>query len=100
MDIPDAGTGEEAGALDNRLSLNPNDPMWKDKVGEWEDGQEYNVTLKVRQISPGEFEVVGMEGGDAAEEAAEPADTVEGEEDPAGEGENPAMMALMAQNRE
>lgn len=55
--IPDK---EEAGAVDNRLSLVPSDfPVIED----WQDGEEYDLSdlgsdTKLRQISPGEFEVV------------------------------------------
>lgn len=50
----------EAGLEDNRLSLDPNQPDWKDTLASWEDGGEYTVTAKIRQISPGEFQVVEM----------------------------------------
>ncbi len=44
----------EPGAVDNRLSLIPKEFG----VEDWEDGKTYDISLKVRQISPGEFEVV------------------------------------------
>lgn len=61
----------DPGAVDNRLSLDPNDARWKDMLAEWEDGQEYTVTLTITQLSPGEFEVsrVSGEGESPAEEA-------------------------------
>lgn len=49
---------DEAGATDNRLSLNPGQ---FDFTKDWEDGSTYTITAKVRQISPGEFEVVEAE---------------------------------------
>lgn len=55
--IPDK---EEPGAVDNRLSLVPSDfPVIED----WADGEEYDLSdlgsdTKLRQISPGEFEVI------------------------------------------
>jgi hypothetical protein len=59
---------EEPGAVDNRLSLIPSDfPVIED----WQDGEEYSLSelgadVKIRQISPGEFEV--MPGAPAPEE--------------------------------
>ncbi len=68
-----AVTPEEPGAVDNRLSITPSDfPA----VAEWEDGQEYDISelgegVKLRQISPGEFEVMpGSEAENAGEAAA------------------------------
>lgn len=51
-------TMDEAGAQDNRMSLDPSNPQWKDTVGSWEDGKTYTMTVTLRQISPGEFEVL------------------------------------------
>lgn len=71
--------GGEAGAVDNRLSLDPNSDQWPE-VGEWKDGETYTFTnVKVRQVSPGEFEVIEAtpeegptdeEGGEAEPEPA------------------------------
>lgn len=61
---------EEPGAQDNRLSLDPNDPTFE-FAANWEDGKEYNVNLRVRQISPGEFEPISGEEGEPAEGEAE-----------------------------
>jgi len=47
----------DPGAVDNRLSLDPNNVDWADEIADWEDGSEYTLTIKVTQISPGEFEV-------------------------------------------
>lgn len=63
----------EPGALDNRLSLDPNDPRWGEKISEWENGQEYTIQIRVRQVSPGEFEVVGMKGSGAVNYAGQAA---------------------------
>jgi hypothetical protein len=54
-----SGSGPEPGASDNLLSLNIKDfPVIKD----WEDGETYELSdlegAQLRQISPGEFEVV------------------------------------------
>lgn len=59
----------EPGAVDNRLSLIPNEFG----VDGWEDGKTYEISLKVRQISPGEFEVI--ERTDSEEEEPEEAQT-------------------------
>lgn len=54
-----SGEGPEPGASDNLLSLNPKDfPV----IADWKDGETYDLTdlegAQLRQISPGEFEVV------------------------------------------
>lgn len=90
---------DEPGAQDNRLSLDPNDPKFA-FAADWQDGQEYNVNLKVRQISPGELEVIEgtegepVEGADTetpAEDQAEP-----GEEAPMANGRTPAIQEAIA----
>lgn len=68
--------GDEPGAVGNRLSLDPNDDRWSSTVGEWADGETYNLNMKVRQISPGEFEVVS-----AKPTESEPADEPPAEEE-------------------
>jgi hypothetical protein len=58
---PTAGQagGLDAGEVENRLSLNPNDERWADELLGWEDGAEYVLAnVRVIQISPGEFEVL------------------------------------------
>ena len=55
---------DEARSGDNFLTLNPNEFPVLEK---WEDGNDYSILLKVRQVSPGEFEVT-----DAKEAPAEP----------------------------
>lgn len=74
-----AGEAQDPGAVDNRLSLDPNDPNWKETISDWEDGEDYTVTVTMRQISPGEYEVTGLtsesEGAgesDSADEETEP----------------------------
>jgi hypothetical protein len=64
----------DPGAVDNRLSLDPNDPRWKKKLAGWEDGGRYPITiggiaLEMDQISPGEFEIVGGETETPGEES-------------------------------
>jgi len=69
---PRVSDGTDPGAEDNRLSLDPNNPDWKEAIADWEDGQEYELSVKVRQISPGEFEVIEVtpESESSDEEAA------------------------------
>jgi len=67
---PSALTQDEAGASDNRLSLDLNDSAF-DFTKDWADGQDYTLSnVRVRQLSPGEFEVISAEAGGAAEEEA------------------------------
>ena len=68
----------DPGAVDNRLSLDPNNPDWADAIADWEDGSEYTLTVKVTQISPGEFEV--SEVTPEAESESEDAEPEEEEE--------------------
>lgn len=72
---------QDPGEIENRLSLNPSDPDFKDFVGNWQDGEEYTMTVTVRQVSPGEFEVTKAVPQDTpAEETGEaPAAADEGE---------------------
>ncbi len=91
--------GREPGSVDNRLSLNPSDPKWADKIDAWEDGQKYTVTLTVTQLSPGEFEVEDVSDAKPYEEGA--GDEAAGPEE-AGEVQNstdgnPAMKKLMGE---
>ncbi len=71
--------GKDPGAVDNRLSLDPNDPRWKNKLSEWEDGERYpinigGVKLEMEQMSPGEFEIVGGEAEEETDEEESAAD--------------------------
>lgn len=66
-------TPEEPGEVDNRLSLVPSDfPA----IADWQDGEEYDLDelgegVKLRQISPGEFEVMPGTAPAAEAEQAE-----------------------------
>jgi hypothetical protein len=90
---------EEPGAVDNRLSLDPSADEFKGYVDEWEDGQEYVITLKATQISPGELTVTEIQDAKPAGDAeAKPGDEEAGEP-PATEidttTDNPAIKNLM-----
>lgn len=67
------GATEDAGAIENRLTLNPDDfPVTQD----WEDGETYKLSdlggdTEIRQISPGEFEVMASEPETAEEDQSE-----------------------------
>lgn len=81
---------DEPGAYDNRLSLTPADfPV----VAKWRDGETYELSelgaAKIRQISPGEYEVIPATS--AGENAAEVAD--------ADDESNPAMDEMMGRYR-
>lgn len=81
---------DEAGATDNRLSLTPSQFEF---TKDWRDGETYTLTVEVRQISPGEFEVVKADA-QGAPESEEPGNTEqpsgEQQESAGGEGESPA----------
>ena len=105
---PSYNPGDEAGAEDNRISVNPNDPQWKDDIGSWKDGSEYPIpTGTMKQISPGEFAIVkaSFKAAPVEEETPteEAAPTEEAEPSP-GEAENmgsmsPAAAAVMARRK-
>lgn len=94
----DVPVGDEPGETDNRLSLIPSDfPA----IEGWEDGEEYSLTdlpkgTKLRQISPGEFEVIPPMP--AAEDAAE--DEEEPKKSAPVAGKPRAAMARMAEEME
>jgi hypothetical protein len=97
---------EEPGTVENRLSVNVNDERWSSAVESWEDGQEYEATVKLRQIGPGEFEVLSMDTADEYEEDGEiePGDeapkTAEATKDRAVKGvTNPAVIGLLGKKR-
>lgn len=99
-DRPGGGTAQEPGEVENRLSLNPNDPDFVDTIGDWEDGNEYTLSnVKVRQISPGEFEVLSVDSGSAssAEDAEASPDAENAMEDQSemGMSDNPAVRRMM-----
>lgn len=71
-----AADGVDPGAVDNRLSLDPNDPRWKKTLAKWEDGERYpivigGISLEMDQLSPGEFEIVGGEAEEDVEDEDE-----------------------------
>lgn len=64
----------EAGATDNRMYLDPNDPQWADVIDGWEDGSEYTFKkVRVRQESQGQFTILSAEAGEVAEQEVEEA---------------------------
>jgi hypothetical protein len=96
---------DEAGSVDNRLSLTPSQfPFTKD----WTDGSTYTLTVQVRQISPGEFEVVkadsqGAPGEEEPGNQEQPTGEQQeaagaeggGEEEAPGNYPNPAVAKMM-----
>lgn len=93
----------EQGATDNRLTINPSD--FNGIAEDWQDGETYTVTLKIRQTSPGEFVVADMKESESpAEDAAEPQAAEESEAGQAGSGGdggygNPAIERMMTGGR-
>lgn len=74
---------DEAGATDNRLSLDPNDPRWKEAMDKWEDGGDYWLErVGVHQVSPGEFTVTDAKVGETGTEEEGQQETPEPEESP------------------
>jgi hypothetical protein len=100
----DMMTDNEPGAVDNRLSLDPNNPSWSDAIANWEDGKEYSVEVRLRQMSPGEFEVLEFTA-DSGEEEPSGTESEELSKGATGGGgsnpavKNPAVAALIAKNR-
>lgn len=91
--------GREPGSIDNRLSLNPSDDKWADKIDSWADGEKYTVTATVTQISPGEFQVEDVTDAKPYEEGAiddADAGAEDGEAMNSTDG-NPAMKKLMGE---
>lgn len=91
---------DEAGATDNQLQLDPNDPRWKSAVGNWEDGKTYEFSsLKVRQISPGVFEVTdavpGAESEGTQEDTTDASESAEPSEPSDSGYQNPAVAGMM-----
>lgn len=98
----------EPGASDNRLSLSIGDNPFLKSL---EDGNEYDLVVKVRQASPGEFVVIKASpasGGGEAEEEGEGEEMMseggKGESEPAadsGEADypNPAVARMMRGKR-
>lgn len=71
-DMESASGHSDAGSVDNRLTINPNDKRWT-FAADWADGNDYTVKVKLRQISPGEFEVVSMQTISASKTETPPA---------------------------
>lgn len=92
--------GREPGSIDNRLSLNPSDPKWQDKIDSWQDGEKYTITVNVTQLSPGEYEVEDVTEAKDTESEGAGDETMGAEEDAetmnSTDG-NPAMKKLMAE---
>lgn len=98
QDNPPGATSAADGS-DNHLRLNPNDPQWQDDLMNWEDGNTYIFKeVKVRQISPGEFEVVAATPTPGPAEPTGGADyggEDEGEMEGMEPGAAPAMRRMM-----
>ncbi len=89
---------DEAGAMEERLSLTPSKyPM----LEKWQDGSTYTITLKVEQVSPGEFEVISATspGADMPKEPGTETqpegEQMNEEKEPAGPP-NPAVQRMMS----
>lgn len=88
---------DEPGGNENRLHLNPNDTRWP-AVLEWADDQTYTFkSVKVRQVSPGEFEVLSATTQGTTENPTEfgPAARDAEEKGRNGNYPNPAVAGLM-----
>lgn len=96
-DTGPASMGGESGALDNVLTLNPNDERWP-AVLQWKDDQTYTFTnVKVRQVSPGQFEVISAETGPEENEGAaedQAAERASSKQPPTGSYPNPGVEKL------
>lgn len=90
-----ADAGIEPGTVDNRLSLDPSDTRWAKSVDSWEDGEEYELTLSVKQISPGEYEVMSATPSKETESSAEDAGETD-ESDDASTGSKSAKPGVQA----
>lgn len=86
-------TGNEPGEVDNRMSVSTSDERWAEQINNWEDGEEYEATVRLRQISPGEFEVVEFTSEEVEEEPAEVAETPKKAKGAV--SRNPAIIALI-----
>lgn len=80
----------------NVLSLDPNDDRWSGPLQSWQDGAEYDVTLKIRQLSPGEFEVIKLTPSAATEPAPEESVPMEDEQPMGDEYVNQGVRNLAA----
>lgn len=102
-EAPHYTPGQEAGEQDNLLTLDTNDPRWKETIANWEDGGEYTITKGViRQIEPGQYTLVSATfGGPPEEEAPTTEAETEGETGMGGmmggAKRNPALAEVLSQ---
>lgn len=88
----------ETGGSDNTLTWSPGDfPVTQD----WEDGEEYTVTVTIRQTAPGQAEVLTLtpKGEEGGEEEGPEASEEAGYTEPTNSNSypsNPAVAKLMA----
>jgi hypothetical protein len=89
--------GIEPGTVDNRLSLDPSDERWSKAVDSWEDGEEYELTLSVKQISPGEYEVISATPAKGSDKAADDTEDEEDDSSPSSsyQSAKPGVQAIM-----
>jgi hypothetical protein len=88
---------DEPGAVSNRASYDPNDSRWSDTVSKWDDGQTYDVTMRLRQMSPGEAEITAIKSAATPtddDESAETDDSADAAPAPAASSDNPAIANL------
>jgi hypothetical protein len=61
------------------LSLDQNNTDAKTLAADWQDGQEYDITLHVKQTAPFSFDVVSAEETETPEETAAPTEETDTE---------------------
>lgn len=93
--VSSADAGVEPGTVDNRLSLDPSDSRWGKAVDSWEDGEEYEIKITVKQISPGEYEVLSATPTKEAESSAEDSSETEETDDMPARSTKPGVQAIM-----
>jgi hypothetical protein len=91
---------EEPGAEDNRLTIDPSDPRWAKTIADWKDGASYTLSsVKVQQMAPGDFRIVGFQVSqepESPEEAAEADGGAANDQSNSSAGyPNPAVQRLM-----
>lgn len=74
----------------NSLTLDPSDPAMQTLVADWQDGQEYDLTIRVKQTTPFNFDVVT---------AAESEPIIEEEAAPVAEKTSPVVAIIAAGKR-
>lgn len=91
---------EESGSSDNRLSWNPNE--FKD-TADWENGQEYTITARIKQTAPGEATILEMSGEVSEPSPENPPSAQNGNEaapsDDEGGYSNPAIGRAMSRRK-